>query len=115
MAVTIAPLTTTVMNAVDAHHAGTASGVNNAVARVAGLLAIAVFGVVLARTFETHVAQAVHSMNLPVTTEAAIDRELPKLAGIDVDRLTMLDRGQRTAVRLAIDEGFVAAFRRVIL
>ena len=43
------------MGAVDARHAGAASGVNNAVARVAGLLAIAVFGVALARTFDARV------------------------------------------------------------
>src|SRR5438552_7533686 len=64
MAVTVAPLTTTVMGAVDSRHAGVASGVNNAVSRIAGLLAIAVFGVVLARTFEARVAPRLDRLGL---------------------------------------------------
>ena len=115
MAVTVAPLTTTVMGAVDPHHAGVASGVNNTVARVAGLLAIAVFGVVLTRTFESRVTPALDQLRLPVSTRQMLDRELTKMTGVQVEAVSAIGPSQRTAVRRTIDLSFVAAFRRVLL
>jgi EmrB/QacA subfamily drug resistance transporter len=113
MAVTVAPLTTTVMGAVDSHHAGVASGVNNAVARVAGLLAIAVFGVVLARTFDVRVGSALDGLQLTASARTAIDRELPKMAGADVDTVPSIELSQRAAAHEAITRAFVSAFRLV--
>jgi EmrB/QacA subfamily drug resistance transporter len=113
MAVTVAPLTTTVMGAVESQHAGVASGVNNAVARVAGLLAIAVFGVVLSRTFDMRVQSALDGLQLTAPARAAIDRELPKMAGAAVDTVPSIEPSQRAAVHKAITEAFVSAFRLV--
>jgi EmrB/QacA subfamily drug resistance transporter len=114
MAVTVAPLTTTVMNAVDSRHAGVASGVNNAVARVAGLVAIAVFGVLLARTFEARVMPRLDRLALTPPARTAIERELPKMTGARLEDLP-IPPPRRAEVRQAVDEAFVSAFRLVMI
>jgi len=115
MAITVAPLTTTVMDAVDRSHAGVASGINNAVARVAGLLAIAVFGVVMARTFATSVAPRLDRVGLAPEVRVATDRQLVKMTGAELDSIVALQPSQREAVREAIDVAFVSTFRRLML
>ena len=115
MAITVAPLTTTVMSAVDPQHAGAASGINNAVARIAGLLAIAVFGVALAQVFDARVRPRLDRLDLPSGAREGIDRELRKVAGADLTQVSQIPpREQRTA-RTIIDEGFVFSFRWVML
>jgi hypothetical protein len=110
-----APLTTTVISAVDSRHAGAASGVNNAVARIAGLLAIAVFGVVLARTFDARVRPRLDHLALSSPARPAIDRELRKIAGADVAQVSSIPPPERRAVRAIIEDGFVFAFRLVMI
>jgi EmrB/QacA subfamily drug resistance transporter len=113
MAILVAPLTTTVMSAVETDHAGVASGVNNAVARVAGLLAIALFGILLVRSFDAHMRGALDDLQLPAATRAAIERELPRLATIDVSAVA--DPATAPGVARAIAAAFVSSFRLIML
>jgi EmrB/QacA subfamily drug resistance transporter len=113
MAGVVAPLTTTVMNAVPAEHAGVASGVNNAVSRVAGLIAVAVFGLVLVRAFDARAERALDRLELTAAARTAIDRELPKLAGAEID--ASVGERQRRAAREGIDRSFTSAFALVMI
>src|ERR1700747_2154670 len=65
MAITVAPPTTTVMSSLSQERAGIASGVNNAVARTASLIAIAGFGVVMLQVFGIGLDHRLMSANLP--------------------------------------------------
>jgi len=114
MTITVAPLTTTVMAAVETHRAGVASGINNAVARVAGLLTIAVFGVLLAHKFDAEITPRLDRLALPPAVRAEVGKELPKMAGAQLTNVVM-NPGQRTAVQRSIDEAFVSGFRVVAL
>jgi EmrB/QacA subfamily drug resistance transporter len=84
MAVSVAPLTTTVMMAVDRDHSGTASGINNAVARVAGLLAVAVFGIVMVNAFATHLDYELAVLGMPKQIREQLHSDRTKLAAIEV-------------------------------
>jgi len=108
MTIVVAPLTTTAMRAVEAQHAGVASGVNNAIARVAGLMAIAIFGILLTRSFDRRVHAALDGLGLPAAARASIDRELPKLAGAEIG--ASIEPDGRDAARRAIDDSFVSSF-----
>src|SRR5262245_27358465 len=105
MTIVVAPLTTTVMTAVETQHAGGASGVNHAVRRVGGLLASAMFGILLVHAFDGRVNAALDSVGLPAAERTSIDRELPRLAGATIP--DSIESSDRVAVRRAVDESFV--------
>ena len=113
MSITVAPLTTTVMNAVGPDLAGVASGINNAVSRAAGLLAIAIFGVVLAWAFDRRLAQELERVDAPPEAISSIVAQRLKLAGATVP--DGLPASTRVALRRAIGHSFVSGFRWVML
>jgi len=113
MAVSIAPLTTTVMNAVPESRAGVASGVNNAVSRIAGLLGIAVLGIVIVHSFNRELDRRLAPMDLSPEVRRAIDAQRVKLAGAEPS--SSIDPQMRLALKQAIDDSFVFGFRGVML
>jgi EmrB/QacA subfamily drug resistance transporter len=71
MTIAVAPLTTTVMTSVSAARTGVASGINNAVARVASLLAIAVLGIVYVWSHDAALAARLDALHVPQAARAA--------------------------------------------
>lgn len=112
MTIAVAPLTTTVMNSVEPQASGTASGVNNAVSRVAGLLAIAVFGWLMASVFEPRLQQAVTSAGLPTGVAEALWSQRDKLAAIELPQGVQGDAAD--AARDAVRSSFVAGYRWIM-
>jgi EmrB/QacA subfamily drug resistance transporter len=113
MAVTVAPLTTVVMNSVTQDRVGTASGINNTVARVAGVLAIAVLGIVMVEAFGSRLNDSLAHFLLPHNILQEIQADEIKLAGLQVPaevNLTM-----KTAIKESVAEAFVFGFRIVML
>ena len=103
MAVSVAPLTTTVMNAVSPERAGAASGINNAVSRIAGLLAVAVLGLVVITVFNHRLDQRLRDQQVLATVRQTVDSQRAKLAGIVTP-----DKRAREAIAASFIDGYRA-------
>jgi len=105
MAISVAPLTTTVMNAVPQSEAGVASGVNNAVSRIAGLLAVAVFGLMLYAGFNRALNHRLDALSLSPAVRQDVDRLRPSLAATKTGN---------PRVNRAIAESFLSGYRVIL-
>ena len=109
LAVTVAPLTATVLADADEHNAGIASGINNAIARVAALVAIAAVGAVVAAQFSTELEDRAGSLAARPEVRAALDRAERQ----PLSRVSLRGAGTETQARLAdaTEEASIRAFR----
>jgi EmrB/QacA subfamily drug resistance transporter len=108
LAATVAPLTATVLGSVEPGHSGLASGVNNAVARVASLLAIAALGAIVSGSFQRRLDHNVSGKPLSAQAHAVVVTSRSRPLVIDTDHLRGPDR---VIVRAALVNASVHAFR----
>jgi fucose permease len=113
MAISVAPLTTTIMGAVKTQQAGVASGINNAVARTAGLLAIALLSPFVASVFNSTLDTRLAQLQISPAIRQLLAPERIKLAGAQVP--SGLDETIGATLKNAIAESFVSSFRAVMV
>jgi EmrB/QacA subfamily drug resistance transporter len=109
MALVIAPLTTTAMNSVSGSHSGLASGVNNAVSRTAGLLAIPMLGIFVFLAFSGGLDARVQSLDLSPQAYKQLEAEKVNLGGAEVPSGVSKETGVK--IEHAIHASFLAGFR----
>ncbi len=113
MSITVAPLTTTVMGAVSDRYAGAASGINNAVARIAGLFAIALLGICVLVVFNQTLDASLTTLHISPAVRHLLDAQRSKLVGAEVP--ASLGMTLHHELSRAIAESFVAGFRLAML
>ncbi len=113
MAIVISPLTTAVMSSVELEESGVASGVNNTVGRIAGLLAIAVMGVFALSTFNRNLDRDLDRLEITTETRESIDSQRIKYLLIEIPE--NVEPSTRKAIRSSINNSFLASYRLIMM
>jgi hypothetical protein len=113
LSLTVAPLTTVVMNSVDRDRSGSASGINNAIARVAGVLAIAVLGIVMVQAFSARMERELEHAPLPAQARSELSSKMSRLAALEPP--AGIEESTKAAIRAAVTVSFIAGFRRMMM
>ncbi|MET1027659.1 MAG: MFS transporter [Dongiaceae bacterium] len=109
MGICITPVTVAALNAAGTDHVGIASAINNMAARTGGLIAVAVFGLILADRFGASLDVLLARLDLPAAALQALAFERTKLAAAQIP--PDLSPDQQTALAVAIKEAFVNGYR----
>ena len=113
MAISIAPLTTAVMSSVDVRRAGVASGINNAVSRVAGLIAVAAMGLLIVGPFNRGLDRRLAAATIEPAIVRELDDQRAKLAAACIPSSADVDTA--AVIRRAVLESYVDGFRVLML
>jgi EmrB/QacA subfamily drug resistance transporter len=113
LSILVPALTTVALNSVEVRYEGLASAINNAFSQTAGLLAIAVLGVVMFISFGASLDARPAALNLPPEAREQLEEEKVKLGAAQAPE--GLDAAQSANVDRAIDEAFVSGYRVVML
>jgi EmrB/QacA subfamily drug resistance transporter len=111
--IVVAPLTAAVMASVSDQHSGIASGINNSVARTAGLLAIAVLGTIMIISFKSNLQMNIDDLKLPAAKKTELINNSNKLA--ETKPPEGLSEPETVKVSLSIKRSFVSSFKLVII
>jgi EmrB/QacA subfamily drug resistance transporter len=109
MGVCQVPVTVVALNAAGPANVGTSSAINNMVARAGGLIAIAVFGLILAHGYDAALAPGLDAAGIPDSAQHAIALQRAKLAATTVP--TDLSAAQQDAAAAIIKQAFIAGYR----
>jgi EmrB/QacA subfamily drug resistance transporter len=113
LSILVPAVTTVALNSVDARHEGLASAINNAFSQTAGLLAVAVLGVIMFMSFSGSLDARLADLNLPPEAKQQLEGEKIQLGAAQAPE--GLDAAQSTNVDRAVDEAFVSGYRVVML
>lgn len=111
MGITVAPLTTAVMNSVRPQRTGTASGVNNTIARMAGVLAVAMMGSFALISFEKDLRHTADQLQLTAQSYQELEAQIPRLAEAKAPQSAT--KSQQDEINLGIKTAFVGAFKKL--
>ena len=113
LVILVPAVTTVALNSVEARHSGLASAINNSFSQLAGLLAVAVLGVLISASFGAGLDDRLADLDLPPEARQQLEAEKLELGAADAP--AGVDAASKAEVERAIDEAFVSGYRLVML